>query len=316
MKIIITDGYTVNPGDLSWSSIEAFGELMLYERTSPELIVERCKNADVILSNKTLVSKEAIEQLPLLKLICVTATGYNMIDTQAAKEKGITVCNAPAYGTTSVAQHTFALILELTNHVGLHDDSVAIGDWVKSVDWCYNKAPIMGLEGKTIGIVGFGNIGRQTARIADAFGMKVLYNSRQKKEGVSTAEYVSLEELFAASDIVSLHCPVTPLNNKFVNAGLLKLMKPSAMLVNTARGLLINEDDLAAALNSHIIAGAALDVLSSEPPSSNNPLLYAKNCIITPHNAWMSREARQRILDITTQNIRAFIDNKPVNVVN
>lgn len=315
MKIVVTDGHVLNPGDITWDTITSFGELTVYERTPVELIVERCLDAEIVLVNKTPISRENIDALPRLKLISVLATGYNMIDIVAAKEKGIVVCNAPAYGTASVAQHTFALILELTNHVGLHAASVAAGDWVQSKDWSYNKTAFLGLENKTIGIIGFGNIGRQTAAIAEAFGMKVLYNSNHKKEDI-TAEYVTLPELFTQSDIVSLHCPLTPTNNRFVNKDMLALMKKSAMLINTARGALINEEDLAYALNSGMIAGAGLDVLSAEPPVATNPLLHARNCIITPHNAWMSLESRLRVMDITTKNIQAFIDGKPVNVVN
>jgi glycerate dehydrogenase len=317
MRAVVTGDYMFNSGDVSWAGIEAIEALTLarYERTPPELLTERCGNADVVLVNKTPVSRQAIDSLPHLKLISVLATGYNMIDTKAAREKNIVVCNVPAYGTASVAQHTFALILELTNNVALHAASVAKGDWVNCEEWCYNIKPIAGLDGKIMGIIGFGNIGRQTATIATAFGMKVLYFSAHKKEN-TTAQYASLEELFAKSDIICLHCPLTVDNNQFVNKHLLRLMKPAAMLVNTSRGQLINENDLADVLNSGAIAGAALDVLSVEPPTINNPLLAAKNCIITPHNAWMSLEARQRILDVTAQNIRAFVDNKPVNVVN
>ncbi len=315
MKIVVTDGYVLNPGDISWGRIEAFGELVVYERTSPELVAERCRGAEIVLVNKTPVNKEALIALPHLKLISILATGYNMIDIGAARQQGVTVCNAPAYGTASVAQHTFALILELTNHVGLHSASVAAGDWGHSKDWSYNKTNFIGLEGKTMGIVGFGNIGRQTAAIAEAFGMKILYYSNSKKEGVS-AEYVSLHQLFSQSDVISLHCPLTPSNNRFVNRDMLGLMKSSAMLINTARGALVNEDDLTYALNNNVIAGAGLDVLSAEPPAADNPLLAAKNCIITPHNAWMNLQTRLRIMDITVKNIQAFMSGSPLNVVN
>jgi len=315
MKIVATGDYMFNGGDVSWQAVESLGELTTYERTPHELVVERCKDAEVILINKTPLSRDTFEQLPNVKLVSVLATGYNMVDTVAAREKGITVCNAPAYGTASVAQHTFALMLELTNHVALHAASVAAGNWIRTEDWCYNIAPVIGLEGKTIGIVGFGTIGREVAKIAIAFGMRVLYYSTHKKDDAGSAEYVPLETLFAQSDIISLHCPLKADNNMFVSNSLLKLMKPTAMLVNTARGQLINEHDLAEALNNNVIAGAALDVLSVEPPTAENPMFKAKNCIITPHNAWMSTEARQRILTISAQNIQAYIDNNPINVV-
>lgn len=314
MIIVVTDGYTLNPGDLEWEAIAALGDLRVYERTLPGEVIERCSDADIILTNKVVITGQMVEQCPNLKLICVSATGYNVIDIKAAAERNIPVCNVPAYGTDSVAQHTFALLLELTNRVGLHSVSVYAGDWEKSVDWCYTLAPISELTGKTIGIIGFGNIGQQVARIASAFNMQVLYYSRHKKAN-QLAAYTSLDALFSDSDIVTLHCPLTHDNREFVNKRLLSRMKRSALLINTARGPLINEQDLADALNNHHIAGAALDVLSQEPPWSTNPLLQAKNCIITPHNAWMSREARQRILEITRQNIKAFISGRPINEV-
>jgi glycerate dehydrogenase len=315
MKIVILEGYTVNPGDLSWESIAASGELTVYERTPEHLIVERCKKADIILTNKLSFNKETILALPHAKLICVLATGYNVIDIHTAREKNIIVCNIPAYGTASVAQHTFALLLELTNHVGIHAKSVAEGEWQRSEDWGYTKTPIIELADKIFGIIGFGNIGRQVALIAKSLGMKVIYYSPHKKE-TDIAEYADMKTLFAQSDFISLHCPLKNNNHQFVNKTLLHSMKPSAFLINTARGQLIHEQDLADALNQQRIAGAALDVLSVEPPNENNPLLSAKNCIITPHNAWISREARQRIIDISAKNIEAFLQGKPVHVVN
>ena len=314
MKIVIVEGYTVNPGDLSWQSIAAFGELVVYDRTPQHLIAERCKNADIILSNKLTFNRETILELHNTKLICVLATGYNVIDINAAREKNIIVCNVPSYGTASVAQHTIALLLELTNRVGIHAKSVAEGEWLHAPDWCYTKTPIIELAGKTFGIVGFGNIGQQVARIVKALGMKVIYYSPHQKE-TDLAEYVDMQTLFAQSDFISLHCPLKKDNYQFVNKPLLQLMKPSAFLINTARGQLIHEQDLADALNQQSIAGAALDVLSVEPPNENNPLLSAKNCIITPHTAWISREARQRIIDATAKNIEAFLKGKPINVV-
>jgi glycerate dehydrogenase len=315
MKIVVTDGYTLNPGDLSWQSIEAFGELTIYERSPENSLIERCREAKIILSNKTVFRKETLDQLPKTKLISVLAAGYNVIDIKAAREKGIAVCNAPGYGTATVAQHTIALLLELTNHVGLNAASVANGEWLTAKDWCYGKTTIIELAGKTLGIVGFGNIGEKVAEIATALGMKIIYYSANKK-APRLAEFVDLETLFQQSDVISLHCPLKPDNYQFVNKEMLQLMKPSAFLINTARGQLINEQDLADALNKIQIAGAALDVLSKEPPDKSNPLLSAKNCMITPHNAWMSKEARKRILDITAKNIEAFLRSKPVNVVN
>jgi glycerate dehydrogenase len=315
MKMVVTDGHTLNPGDLSWEKISSLGELVLYERTAPALIVERCADADIILTNKVPFSKATLASLPKLKMIAVTATGYNIIDGPAARERKIVVSNVPGYGTASVAQHVFALLLELSNHVGKNAATVAAGKWQRSADWCYTEAPVTELAGKILGVVGFGNIGQQVAGIARAFGMQVVYyNPRGKQTELGTP--VDLHSLFAGSDIVSLHCPLTENNAGFVNAALLNTMKRSAILINTARGQLINEHDLADALNNDIIKGAALDVLSKEPPGSNNPLLHAKNCLITPHNAWISREARERIMQVTGSNISAFLQNKPVNVVN
>lgn len=312
MKLVVTDGFTLNPGDLSWDALQQLGELVIYERTTPEQVLERCRDAAIIITNKTPLTKETIQQLPSLQLICVTATGYNIVDTT---NKNIPVCNVPAYGTYSVAQHTFALILEITNHVALHADSVKQGEWVNAADWCYTKAPLMELAGKTLGIIGMGHIGQKAGRIAHEFGMNVIYYSAHKKD-ISFADYKSQEELFRESDFISLHCPLKADNQQFVNKNLLGLMKPTAWLINTARGQLVHEQDLADALNSNQIAGAALDVLSTEPPKADNPLLKAKNCLITPHNAWASREARARILAMTIENIKAFLNGHPKNVVN
>jgi len=315
MKIVVTDGYALNPGDLSWDPVMQFGELTIYERTPTDLVDERCKEADIVLSNKTPITRVIIERLTHLKLISVLATGYNVIDIEAARSKGVFVCNVPAYGTASVAQHAFALILLLTNHAALHADSVKKGEWQRSPDWGYAKKPLTELAGKTLGIVGMGNIGQQTARIANAFGMKVIYYSRHDKQ-TSLGEYKNINAVFSNSDFISLHCPLTPDNKEFVNKTMIQRMKPTAYLINTARGQLINENDLAGALNNNIIAGAALDVLSQEPPVDENPLLKAKNCVITPHNAWMTKEARQRIIDVTAGNIKSFLMGELKNVVN
>jgi glycerate dehydrogenase len=315
MNIVVTDGYALNPGDMSWEPIKKYGDLRVYDRTLPPEIFERCSEADIILSNKTEFSEKRINSLLNVKLISVLATGYNVIDINAAKNKGIVVCNVPSYGTASVAQHTFALILELANKISLHIASVANGDWQQSPDYSYSKEPLIELAGKTLGIIGLGNIGLHTAELAIAFGMKVIYNSRHEKQ-TNLAAFRSIEDVFKESDFISLHCPLTETNREFVNKALLQLMKPNAYLVNTARGQLINEQDLADALNNNRIAGAALDVLSKEPPDASNPLLKAKNCVITPHNAWSTKEARQRIIDETAENIKVFLSGHPRNVVN
>jgi glycerate dehydrogenase len=315
MKLVVTDGYALNPGDMTWEPVKKFGDITVYDPTSPPEIFERCMEADIILSNKTEFSRDIIDKLQNVKLISVLATGYNVIDIIAAKNKGIVVCNVPAYGTDSVAQHTFALILELANKISLHIASVANGEWQRSPDYSYSKQPLIELAGKTLGIVGLGNIGLQTAKLASAFGMKVIYNSRHDKH-TNAGEFRSIEDVFKESDFISLHCPLTETNKEFVNKELLQLIKPTAYLINTSRGQLVNEHDLANALNNNTIAGAALDVLSKEPPESGNPLLSASNCIITPHNAWSTKEARQRIIDTTAENIKAFLDGRPKNVVN
>lgn len=314
MDIVVTDGFTLHPGDLDWSPIAALGRLKVYDRTPQNLIVDRCKSAEIILTNKVPLSAETLQQLPRLKYIGVLATGYNVIDTAAAKEQGIVVCNVPGYGAASVAQHVFALLLEWTNAAGLHIATVRQGKWQQADDWCYTEQPIMELAGKTFGIVGMGSIGQKTAQIAQAFGMQVIfYNPSSKENG--TGIQVSLAEVFSNSDVVSLHCPLKEDNAAFVNYALLQTMKRTAFLINTARGQLIQEGDLAQALQEGIIAGAALDVLSAEPPPAGNPLLQAPNCLITPHNAWMSREARRRLLQITAQNIAAFQNGMPENKV-
>ena len=315
MKIVVTDGYTLNPGDLSWDKIKALGELEVYDRTPVELIAERCRDAEVVLTNKAPFTKETMAALPQLKLISVLATGYNVIDTTAAREQGVAVSNVPGYGTASVAQHVFALLLELTNHVGRNAQTTAAGQWQQSADWCYTEAPVTELASKIFGVVGFGNIGQRAGSIAKALGMQLVYYNPSIKDSVIGLQ-VELKDLFSHSDVISLHCPLTAANQEFVNAALLKTMKPSAILINTARGQLINEQDLADALNKNIIAGAALDVLSKEPPPGSNPLLKAKNCIITPHNAWISKEARERIMAVTASNIAAFVNGEPDNVVN
>ncbi|MFD2163955.1 D-2-hydroxyacid dehydrogenase [Paradesertivirga mongoliensis] len=314
MKIVAIDAYTLNHGDLSWEQINTLGDLVLYDRSVDSEVVDRCKDADIVLTNKVAFNDAILQQLPNLKLIAVTATGINIIDIDAARNKGISVCNVPDYGTDSVAQHTFALILELTNRVGLHADSVARGDWQVCKDFSYALSPLIELKDKILGLVGFGSIGKKTAEIAAAFGMRVIYHTPSEKT-TDLAEYAELEDLFATSDFISLHLPLKADNKEFVNKALISKMKATAFLINTSRGQLINEQDLADALNSKTIAGAAIDVLSAEPPPVTNPLLTAKNCMITPHNAWMSREARERIMAITFQNIQAYINGATINKV-
>lgn len=314
MKIVVIDGYTLNPGDLSWSGVEGFGDVTLYDRTPEALIYDRCVYADIILTNKVPIAENIINAAPTLQLICVTATGYNIIDIDAARKRNIMVCNVPNYGTASVAQHTFALLLDLTNRVGINSASVRDGEWQRSKDFCYSKGNLTELSGKTLGVIGYGKIGEQVATIAKAFDMHVIYYNRTQKNTVQ-ARYVDLQTLFSSSDVISLHCPLTKDNRQFVNRTLLTHIKPTAWIINTSRGQLIDEKDLAEALNTGQLAGAALDVLSTEPPQHNNPLLQAKNCVITPHTAWMSREARARILRVTEQNLEGFVNGTPMNVV-
>jgi glycerate dehydrogenase len=308
MKISVLDGYCLNPGDLSWDQLRAFGDVEVFDRTPAAQVVERAAGAAIVLTNKTPFPAAVLDQLPDLRYIGVLATGHNVIDTEAAKRKGIVVSNVPTYGTASVAQFVFALLLELCHHVQHHADAVRAGEWTSNPDWCFSKSPLTELEGKTIGIVGYGRIGRQTAHIAEAFGMRVLW--WDKPPGLS-----SLDDLLSQSDVLSLHVPLTPETNKMVNASTLALMKPTALLINTSRGPLINESDLAEALNSGRIAGAALDVLSMEPPPANNPLLTAKNCLITPHMAWATTEARRRLMTTVIENVAAFMSGQPQNVI-
>ncbi len=312
MKIVVLDGYALNPGDLSWDELKAMGDVEIYDRTPPSATIERASGAEVVLTNKTLLMAEELDQLPDLKYIGVLATGYNVVDIEAAKQKGIIVTNVPAYSTMSVAQHVFALVLEFFNGVGLLSEGVRNGRWSRSIDFCYWDKPLTGLAGLTIGIVGFGRIGKAVATIAEAFGMRVIVSDPS-----TVADYKNfpLNELFMNSDIVTLHCPLTPETKGIINSDRLKLMKSSALLVNTARGPLVVEEDLADALNEGIIAGAALDVLSVEPPPEDNPLLSARNCIITPHVAWATFDARKRLMAIAVENIKRYMEGKPVNIV-
>lgn len=314
-KIVVLDGYTLNPGDLSWDKLEQLGNCEIYDRTAADQIVERVGNAEFLLINKVVMSRGIIEQLPSLKYIGVLATGYNVVDLQAAADLNITVTNIPVYGTASVAQMVFAHILNLSQHVAEHAQSVAKGQWGQCPDFCFWDFPMIELDGLTLGIVGCGRIGRQTAQVAKAFGMKVIaYDKYQDPD--SGIEFVELTELFKRSDVISLHCPLTKENEKFVNRDMLALMKNTAFLINTSRGQLIDEAALAEALNEGDIAGAGLDVLSVEPARDSNPLLTAANCYVTPHIAWATRSARSRLMDTAVENLEAFMLDTPQNVVN
>jgi glycerate dehydrogenase len=316
-KIVITDGHPLNPNDLTWAAFQKIADTTVYGHTLPEQLVSRAQEADILIVNKTVVNAETIAALPKLKYIGVTATGYNIVDTEAAKSKGIIVSNAVGYSSPSVAQHTFALILELTNRVGAHSESVHQGAWGKQPHFCYTLSTITELSGKTLGLYGYGGIAKEIAKIGKAFGMKIIVN-RRKTEGPPPrgARYVTLENLFSESDILSLNAPLTIENKGLINKENLKLMKPTALLINTARGGLVIENDLKEALEKGIIAGAGLDVLQTEPPTEGNVLIGVKNCIITPHNAWASFASRQRLHNITLQNVKAFLKGTPQNVVN
>ena len=319
MNISIVDGYTLNPGDLSWEELQMLGTVKIYDRSSPEELIERSLNAQAILTNKAPLSKETLDQLPNLQYIGVTATGYNIVDTEAATVRGIAVTNVPAYGSASVAQMTFAHILNFTQRVDHYADAVDEERWTESRDFCFWDFPLIELQDKHLGIIGYGSIGKAVAKIARAFGMKILAYSPSLELG-STAEpdtqAVSVEDLLRNSDFVSLHCPLTPDNQHIINSTTLGLMKSTAFLINTSRGPLIDEVALCAALQDEKIAGAGLDVLSSEPPSSDNPLLNTKNCFITPHIAWATTDARARLLAIVIDNLKAFIAGNPKNIVN
>jgi glycerate dehydrogenase len=308
MNIVVLDGHTLNPGDLSWDALRELGPCEIHERSTPKEIVARSASAHIVLTNKVPLSRAYMESVPQLKYIGVTATGYNIVDVAAARERNVTVTNVPTYGTRSVAQMTFALLLELTQHVGHHAQTVRDGRWTRSPDFCYWDYPLIELDGLTIGIVGHGRIGRSVGELAQAFGMEVIAHSRK-----SSAH--DLERLFRESDVISLHCPLTPETKHLVNSERLGWMKPTAFLLNTSRGPLIDEPALAEALNQGRIAGAGLDVLAVEPPVADNLLFTAKNCFITPHIAWATRAARSRLMDAAVENVRAFLAGKPKNVV-
>jgi glycerate dehydrogenase len=317
MKIVILDGYTLNPGDLSWQALEELGECQIFERTPSALVVQRARDADILFTNKTPVSKRAIFQLTNLKYIGVLATGFNIVDIDAAREKDIPVTNVPTYGTRSVAQMAMSLILELTQHAGLHTDMVRKGHWSLAKDWCFWEQPLIELDGLTLGIVGYGRIGRATGRLAAAFGMKVIATDPLLPKGRhNDIQIVDLDFLLQESDFISLHCPLTPETDQMINSDKVRLMKRTAFLINTSRGQLINEPDLAKSLNEGRIAGAGLDVLRVEPPTPDNPLLNAKNCLITPHIAWATKAARVRLMKVVVENLIAFLNDRPQNVVN
>lgn len=316
MKICILDGYTLNPGDLSWLELTQLGHIDIYDRTPLELIVERARDAEIILTNKTPLSRKTLEQLPYLKYIGVLATGFDVVDVQATKQLGIVVTNIPAYGTDSVAQMVFALLLECCHHTQRHSDAVRAGQWSSNPDWCFWNYPLVELSGKTMGIIGFGRIGLQTARIASAFGMKILaYGGDRRENDLPNFQWSKLQELLQQSDVISLHCPLTAETEGMINAANLSLMKESAIIINTSRGKLVNNADLAEALNTGVIAAAGLDVLDTEPPMKDNPLLKASNCIITPHISWATQEARSRLLDMAIDNMKAFLAGSPRNIV-
>ncbi|MBQ6851879.1 MAG: D-2-hydroxyacid dehydrogenase [Oscillospiraceae bacterium] len=316
MKIVILEGHAVNPGDLSWEVLNEFGEITVYDRTAPEEAAARIGDAEIVLINKTPVTAELLDACPSVRLICVLATGYNVVDCCAAKERGVVVCNVPAYGTNAVAQFTFALLLELCHQAGVHSQAVHRGDWSRCPDFCFWYTKQTELVGKTIGIIGFGRIGQAVGKIANAFGMNVLaYNRSISESGKSIARYVSLDELLKQSDIISLHCPMTPETDKLINRQSIGKMKAGAMLLNTARGGLIDEEALALALATGKISGYAADVVSVEPISPSNPLLNTPNTILTPHMAWAPVESRQRIIDCTAKSIRGYLKGNPVNTV-
>jgi len=316
MNICVLDGYTLNPGDLSWKELEQFGSCTIYERSAPAEILGRARSAEIALTNKVILTREIITALPQLKYIGVLATGTNVVDLEAARERNIPVTNIPAYGTRSVAQATFALLLELTNQVGTHAAKVRSGAWSRSPDFSFWDQPLVELDDMTLGLVGYGRIGAAMGDIAHAMGMTVVAHNRSPKPASPYVKFVDMETLFRTSDVVSLHCALTPETRHLVNAERIGWMKPTAYLLNTSRGPLVDEPALAAALNSGRIAGAGLDVLSVEPPPGTNPLIEAKNCIITPHNAWATRAARARLMQVAVDNIRAFLNGSPKNVVN
>ena len=320
MKIVVLDGYTENPGDLSWEGLEKLGELTVYDRTPVDdnaEIIRRIGDAEAVYTNKTPLDREVFEACPSIRFVCLLATGYNVVDVDCAKEKGIPVCNVPTYGSDAVSQFAIALLLEICHHIGHHSQTVKEGKWQNCIDWCYWDYPLIELSGKTMGIIGFGRIGQRTGSIAKALGMKVLaYDSHATDTGAAIADYVELDVLLAQSDVIALHCPLFPATQGIINKKNIDKMKDGVIIINNARGPLVVEQDLADALNSGKVYAAGLDVVSTEPIKGDNPLLTAKNCFITPHISWAPKEARQRIMDISVDNLAQFIAGTPVNVVN
>ena len=317
MKIVVLDGFTLNPGDLSWGALETLGETVVYERTQKQEIVSRIADADAILTNKTPITAETLDRCPSVKYIGVLATGYNVVDITAARERGIPVCNIPTYGTAAVGQFAIAMLLEICHHVAHHSEAVHTGRWSGSIDWCFWDYPLIELEGKTMGIIGFGRIGQRTGEIAKALGMRVVaYDAYQSDAGRAIGSYVDLDTLLRESDVISLHCPLFPETKGIINAGSIAKMKDGVILLNNSRGQLIVEQDLADALNSGKVFAAGLDVVSEEPIRGDNPLLSAKNCIITPHISWAPKESRQRLMDIAVSNLSAWVSGNAINVVN
>ncbi len=320
MKIVVLDGFTLNPGDLSWDGLKKLGDVVIYNRTekNTEQIVKAIDKAEIIFTNKTVLDKEVLEQTPFVKYIGVLATGYNVVDVKTAAKMGMVVTNVPGYSTNAVAQMTFALLMELTNRVGEYCIAVKSGEWIRSVDFSFSKGSITELYGKNLGIIGFGQIGRAVAKIGQAYGMKVLVNSNRKFPEMETdsLRFVNQQELFKSSDVISLHCPLTEKTKGIINKDSINTMKEGVFLINTARGELIVEEDLKEALNSGKVGGAALDVISAEPMKNENPLLNAKNCILTPHIAWATKASRERLMLTAVGNLEAFLEGKPVHVVN
>ena len=316
MHIVVLDGYTENPGDISWSAIESFGKTIVYDRTPSDLVIQRIGSADVAITNKTPISREVMEACPGLRYVGVLATGYDAVDVAAAKEKGIVVTNIPTYGTAAVAQFAIALLLEIASRVGQHDQAVKNGRWASCPDWCFWDAPLLELSGKTMGILGFGRIGQATGSIAKAMGMRILaVDEYPNDSGRGIAEYVSQSRMFAEADVICLHCNLTPATAGVICKETIAQMKDGVIIINNSRGQLVVEDDLAQALDAGKVSAAAVDVVSKEPIIADNPLLKAKNCIITPHISWAPMECRQRIMDLTASNLQAFIEGKPQNVV-